>query len=73
MVSKYENDCSIVPTQTEAKRDGEINPKTITISIKFILKILMLSKRYEYTDVDRRIWLNVHRRLTSPPAVTLTK
>ena len=36
-------------------------------------KILMLSKRYESTEVERRTWLHVLRRNSGPQAVTLTK
>ena len=35
--------------------------------------ILMLSKRYESTEVDRRTWLQVPSGLLGPPAVTLTQ
>ena len=36
-------------------------------------KILMLSKRYESTEVERRTWLHVHSGKSGTPAVTLTK
>ena len=52
------NDVRKVPKQAEAKRDGVINHK-ITISINFYTEILMLSKRHESTEVDRKTWLHV--------------
>ena len=35
--------------------------------------MLMLSKCYKSTEVDRRTWLHVRQGLSGPPAVTLTK
>ena len=46
-----------MPKQPEAKRDGVINPQNFNQFEKF--KMLMLSKRYESTEVDRGTWLNV--------------
>ena len=45
-----------VPKQAEAKRN-----KPIKLQFQSILTrtILMLSKRYESTEVDRRTWLHV--------------
>ena len=43
-----------VPKQAEAKRDGVINPQNYNFSQFLTRKILMLSKRYESTEVDRR-------------------
>ena len=42
-----------------AKRDGVINPEKL--QFKWILNTenLMLSKRYESTEVDRRTWRHV--------------
>ena len=54
----FASDVQKVPKQAKAKRDGVINHK-ITISINFYTEILMLSKRYESTEGDRRTWLHV--------------
>ena len=43
----------------EAKRDGVINPQNYNLYQFKTRKILMLSKRYESTEVDRRTWLHV--------------
>ena len=48
-----------VPKQAEAKRDGVINPQNYNFNQFQTRKILMLSKRYESTEVDRRTWLHV--------------
>ena len=48
-----------MPKQAEAKRDGVINPQNYNFSQFKTRKILMLSKRYESTEVDRRTWLHV--------------
>ena len=48
-----------VPKQAEAKRDGVINPQNYNFNQFKTRKILMLSKRYESTEVDRRTWLHV--------------
>ena len=62
-----------MPKQPEAKRDGVINVQNYN-SINFLTrKILMLSKRYESTEVDRGTWLHVPSGLTGLPAGTLTK
>ena len=45
--------------QSEAKRDGVINPTKLQLQSILIRIILMLSKRYESTEVDRRTWLHV--------------
>ena len=44
------------PKQAEAKRDGVINPQSYNFNPQ---DILMQSKRYESTLVDRRTWLHV--------------
>ena len=62
-----------VPKQAEAKRDGVINPQNYNFNQFQTRKILMLSKRYESTEVDRRTWLHVPSGLIGPPAVTLAK
>ena len=49
-----------MPKQAEAKRDGVINPQNYNFNQFQTRKILMLSKRYESTEVDRRTWLHVH-------------
>ena len=48
-----------MPKQAEAKRDAVINPQNYNFNNFLTRKILMLSKRYESTDVDRRTWLHV--------------
>ena len=48
-----------MPKQAEAKRDGVINPQNYNFNQFLTRKILMLSKRYESTEVDRRTWLHV--------------
>ena len=45
--------------QAEAMRDGVINPQNYNLNQFWTRKILMLSKRYESTEVDRRTWLHV--------------
>ena len=45
--------------QAEAKRDGVINPQNNNFQSILPREILMLSKRYESTEVDRRTWLHV--------------
>ena len=57
--SKVENYCPKVPKQAEAKRDDVINPTKLQFQSILIRIILMLSKRYESTEVDRRTWLHV--------------
>ena len=48
-----------MPKQAKAKRDGVINPQNYNFN-KFLTQIiLMLSKRYELTEVNRRTWLHV--------------
>ena len=48
-----------MPKQAEAKRDGVINPQNYNFNQFWTRKILMLSKRYKSTEVDRRTWLHV--------------
>ena len=48
-----------MPKQAEAKRDGVINPQNYNFNQFLTREILMLSKRYESTEVDRRTWLHV--------------
>ena len=52
-----EKDVTKGSKQAEAKRDGVINPHNYN-KIQSILtrKNLMLSKRYESTEVDRKTW-----------------
>ena len=45
--------------QAEVKRDGVINPQNYNFQLILAREILMLSKRYESTEVDRRTWLHV--------------
>ena len=45
--------------QGKAKRDGVINPQYSNLKEVSTRKILMLSKGYESTKVDRRTWLHV--------------
>ena len=45
--------------QAEAKRDGVINPQNYNFNQFKAREILMFSKRYESTEVDRRTWLHV--------------
>ena len=53
-----------MPKQNETERDGVINPQNYNYNKENFY--IMLSKRYESTEVDRRTWLQV-------PTVTLTK
>ena len=48
-----------MPKLAQAKRDGVINPQNYNFNQFETRKILMLSKRYESTEVDRRTWLHV--------------
>ena len=48
-----------MPKEAEAKRDGVINPQNYNFDQFETRNILMLSKRYESTEVDRRTWLHV--------------
>ena len=57
-ISKVGNVDPKVSRQAEAKRDGVINPQNYNFN-QFYTKILMLSIRYESTEVDRRTWLHV--------------
>ena len=50
-----------------------INPKSYNFNKFQHGKCLMLSKRYESTEVEHRTWLHVLRGNSGPPAVTLTK
>ena len=45
--------------KVEAKRDGLINPQNYNFNQFLTRKVLMLSKCYESTEVDRRTWLHV--------------
>ena len=57
---KMKSDAPKVPKQAKAKRDRWCNKPT-KLQFQSILtrKILMLSKRYESTEVERRTWLHV--------------
>ena len=49
-----------VPKQAKAKGDGVINPQNYNFNqFQTRKNYLMLSKRYESTEVDRRTWLHV--------------
>ena len=48
-----------MPSQAESKRDGVINPQKYNFNQFVTRKMLMLSNRYESTEVDRRTWLHV--------------
>ena len=48
-----------MPKEAEAKRDGVINPQNYNFNQFLTRIILMLSKRYKSTEVDRRTWLHV--------------
>ena len=43
--------------QAEVKRNGVTNHQKLQFQSILTRKILMLSKRYESTEVDRRTWL----------------
>ena len=45
-----------MPKQAKAKRDDLINPQNYNFEHR---KFLMLSKRNESTEVERRTWLHV--------------
>ena len=45
--------------QAEAKWDGVINQQNYNFNQFQTRKIVILSKRYESTEVDRRTWLHV--------------
>ena len=45
--------------QAETKKDGVINPQNYNFNKILTWKSLMLSKRYESIEVDRRTWLHV--------------
>ena len=51
-------DAPNVPKQAEAKRDGVINPHNYNFK-QFQHEKFDAFKRYESTEVDRRIWLHV--------------
>ena len=48
-----------MPKQSKGKTDVVINPRNFNFQSILIHKILMLSKRYESTEVDRRTWLHL--------------
>ena len=48
-----------MPKKAEAKRDGAKNPQNYDFTQFLTRKILMLSKHYESTEVDRRTWQHV--------------
>ena len=45
-----------MPKQAQAKRDGRIHPQNNAFNQFLTRKMLMLSKRYESTEIDRRTW-----------------
>ena len=53
------SDAPKVPKQAKAKRDGATNPQHQQCQSILTRTILMLSKRYKSTEVDRRNWLHV--------------
>ena len=53
------SDASKVPKQAKAIKDGAINPQNYNLKQFYLKKNVMLSKRYESTEVDRRPWLHV--------------
>ena len=55
---KLKSDDQTLPKQTEAKRDGVINPQNYNFK-QFNTENLDALKRYESTEVDRRTWLHV--------------
>ena len=61
VVSKVENVESQVSKQAEAIREGVINLQNYNFN-QIFTEIFLLSKRYESTEVDRRIWLHVPSR-----------
>ena len=48
-----------VQKQADAKSDGVINPENYIFKQILTRSILMFSKHYESTEVDRRTWLRV--------------
>ena len=50
-----------MPKQAKAKKDGVINQHNYNFN-QLLREILMLSKRYESTEVDSRTWLHVPSR-----------
>ena len=48
-----------MPKQAEAKRDGIINLTKLQFQAILYGKFWCISKRYEWTEVDRRNWLHV--------------
>ena len=50
-----------MPKQAEAKRGGVINPQNENFNQFKTREILMLSKRYESTEADRRTWLQASK------------
>ena len=48
-----------LPKLAEAKWDGVTNPQNYNFSQFKTRKILMLSKHYESTEIDRTTWLHV--------------
>ena len=56
--------------QVEANLNGVINLKSYNYYPIETLKILMLFKRYESTEVDRRSWIHMSSGTYDPPTVT---
>ena len=59
MFQKMNSEAPKVTKQAESKRDGVINQQNYNFNIIFKWKMLMLLKRYESAEVDRRTWLHV--------------
>ena len=53
---KMKNDAPKVPKQVKAKGDGVIYPKSYDFNQFQVGKILILSKRYESIEFDRRTY-----------------
>ena len=68
-----ESDAPKVPKQAKAIRDGVINPQNYNFNQFLTRQILMLSKRYESAEVDRRTGYMCPPGLSGPPTVKLTK
>ena len=59
-MKKVESDVQKVQKQTEAKRDGELNPQNYNSNEFFKHgEFFMFSGLYESTEVDRRTWLHL--------------
>ena len=57
--AKMYTPCQKCQNKVKARRDGVINPQNYNFNEFLNTEKLMLSKRYESTEVDRRTWLHV--------------